>query len=87
MDRPVGDSKILEGDIVVTAVPGGDYIISRMKADGTTRNIATQADRKAALRQACDHAGADHRVFFYSNPDSSDRRYVPIDCSASRANR
>jgi hypothetical protein len=80
MNRPIGDPNILEGDITVSAVPGGNHIIGRINSDGrTSSHLGTQADVGAALKQACSLVGPDNRVFLYPNANS--QTYEPVDCS------
>ena len=67
-----------EGDIIVTAV-GEHYAIGRLKANGEMQEyLQSQRNRTVALRQACAHAGAKHRVFLYPSAGSSN--YRPFDC-------
>jgi len=79
MGRPRGDRNILKGDIVVTAV-GDHYAIGRLKADGKTQEfLGWQQNRAVALKQACDLARVNHRVFLYPRAGASD--YRPFDCA------
>jgi hypothetical protein len=77
--RPRGDRNILEGDIVVTAV-GNHYVIGRLKTDGKTQTfLGWRQHRAEALKQACDFARVNHRVFLYPKAGASD--YRPFDCA------
>ncbi len=77
--RPRGDRNILKGDIVVTAV-GDHYAIGRLKADGKTQKFrGWRQNRAEALKQACDLARVNHRVFLYPKAGASD--YRPFDCA------
>jgi hypothetical protein len=68
-----------EGDIIVTAV-GEHYAIGRLKANGDMQEyLQSQRNRIVALRQACAHAGATHRVFLYPSAGIPD--YLPVDCA------
>ena len=68
-----------EGDIIVTAV-GAHYAIGRLKATGDMHEyLQSQRNRTVALRQACAHAGAKHRVFLYPSAGIPD--YRPVDCA------
>ena len=81
-ERPSEDPNIRVDDFVVTAVRGNNYQIGRVIEAGTPgrrKVIGTQADRDAALRQACELAGTEHRVFLY--PDADSDAYCPIDCA------
>jgi hypothetical protein len=74
----VRDRKILEGDIVVTAV-GRHYAIGRMTADRATQeSLGAQPKLAAAVQQACDLAGVKHRVFLY--PSTGTTNYVRFVC-------
>ena len=73
-----GDRKILEGDMVVTAV-AGQYAIGRMTAGGDTQeSIGSQPKLAEALERACALAGANHRVFLY--PSTGAPVYVRFVC-------
>ena len=73
-----GDRKILEGDMVVTAV-GGHYAIGQITAGGDTQeSIGSQPKLAEALERACALAGANHRVFLY--PSTGAPVYVRFVC-------
>jgi hypothetical protein len=74
----VGEPKILEGDIVVTAV-AERYAIGKMTVNGDTQeSLGSQQKLAEALEQACGLAAAKHRVFLFPNPDRRD--YVRFVC-------
>jgi len=74
----VGDRKILEGDMVVTAV-GGHFAIGQITAGGDTQSIGSQPKLAEAFERACALAGANHRVFLYPSAGIPD--YRPVDCA------
>ena len=77
--RPHGDRRMLEGDILVTAV-GEHYAIGRLKSDRETQeHLGWQQDRAEAVKQAGVRAGANHRVFPYASGGTSDS--LPFDCA------
>jgi hypothetical protein len=63
MGRPLRDSSVLQGDIMVTAVCDR-YAIGRLNADRETQeSLGCQPNRAAALENAFATAGSTHRVF------------------------
>ena len=75
----LGDGRIREGDIVVTAV-ADHYAIGRMTADGKTQaSLEAQSTRAEALQRACALAGTTHRVFLFWSAGTS--AYAPFDCA------
>jgi hypothetical protein len=71
------EGRMLEGDILITAV-GEHYAIGRLKADrDTQQHLGWQLDRTEAVKQACALAGANHRVFLCVGTSA----YRPVDCA------
>ena len=70
-DRRDRSPRMLEGDIIVTAV-AGHFALGRLTADLKTQaHLAVSATRTAALTQACELAGRDHQVFLYPTSHSA----------------
>ena len=77
--RTMDDTKMREGDIVVTRVVG-HYALGRLKADGLVQTPLEQVRRRSdALNRACQLAGIDHRVFILENSGSG--AYSQFDCA------
>jgi hypothetical protein len=77
------DTKMREGDIVVTRV-GGHYALGRLKMDGVVQTPLEQVrHRAAALTLACQLAGTDHRVFILENSGSG--AYHQFNCAETPA--
>ncbi len=73
-----GDRKILEGDLVVTAV-AGQYAIGQMTTSGDIQeSLGSHPNLAEALERACVLAGAKHRVFLY--PSTGTPVYVRFVC-------
>jgi hypothetical protein len=82
MSRPLSDSSVLPGDLLVALVPGGHYQIARMSANGHSEYVlGYQRDRQAALRTADRATSGDQRVFVRA--DGATGEYRPIDASES----
>jgi hypothetical protein len=78
-DPPADPQTMQEGDIVVTRV-AHHYALGRLNADRRTQTpIEAQDHRSAALRRACDLAGADHHVFLYELAGPSN--YIDVNCA------